>query len=123
MRTGSISSNREAVLRLEIHGSSGQVEEIEAAIDTGFNDFLTLRPQQIAALGLAQRAYIRASLADGSIVSLPVYTATVLWHNQSRSIDVLETQNDPLIGMSLLYGSRVTLDVIDGGSVVILPLP
>jgi hypothetical protein len=54
---------------------------------------------------------------------LPVYTATVLWHDQPRSVDVLETQNDALIGMSLLYGSRVLLDVVDGGSVDISPLP
>jgi hypothetical protein len=36
---------------------------------------------------------------------------------QQRQID------RPLIGMSLLYGSRVTLDVVDGGPVTIEPVP
>jgi clan AA aspartic protease len=123
MMNGTISANREAVLKLTVYRADGQTQEIDAAIDTGFNDFLTLRPEQIAEFGLNRRAFIRASLGDGSIVSLPVYSAIVLWHGQSRAVDVLETDNDPLIGMALLYGSRLLLDVIDGGAVTISPLP
>ncbi len=122
MIKGVISANREAVIKLTVYRSDNLPLEIDAAIDTGFNDFLTLRPEQIAEFGLVRRAYIRASLGDGSIISLPIYTVTVLWHDQIRIIDVLETQNEPLIGMSLLYGSHVLLDVIDGGEVNITPL-
>src|SRR5262249_60579706 len=34
------------------------------------------------------------------------------WHGRERDVIVLEADGDPLIGMSLLYGSRVTLDVV-----------
>lgn len=120
---GNISTDREALIDLSVQRTDGVWEEVKTAIDTGFNDFLTLRPEQITEFDLVWRAAIRATLGDGSIVSLPVDAANVLWYDQPRSVDVLETQNDPLIGRSLLYGSRVLLDVVDGGSVDISPLP
>nr|MBC8228759.1 clan AA aspartic protease [bacterium] len=52
-----------------------------------------------------------------------VYLAKVLWHNQEREVLVLQADGGPLVGMSLLYGSRVTLDVVDGGDVIIDILP
>ena len=44
MITGAVNANREATIRLVMSGSSGQQHEIEAIIDTGFTDFLTLPP-------------------------------------------------------------------------------
>ena len=62
-------------------------------------------------------------LADGSVVRLSYFRATVLWEGKPRKIMVLDADGGPLVGMSLLYGSRVTLDVVDGGPVTIEPLP
>ncbi len=62
-------------------------------------------------------------LADGSTVPLRKYEGTVLWQGQSREVIVLEASGDPLAGMSLLYGSLPTLQVVDGGDVTIRPLP
>jgi predicted aspartyl protease len=62
-------------------------------------------------------------LADGSIVRTRYYRATILWHGQPRPIMVLEANSDPLAGMSLLYGSRLVVDVVDGGTVTVQPLP
>ena len=42
---------------------------------------------------------------------------------QERDILILETDGGPLIGMALLYGYRVTPDVVDGGPVTIAVLP
>jgi hypothetical protein len=36
---------------------------------------------------------------------------------------VLAADGGPLVGLSLLYGHRVTLDVVDGGRVSIEALP
>jgi hypothetical protein len=49
--------------------------------------------------------------------------AVVSWDGQDRNVMVLEANGGPLLGMSLLYGSRVTLDVVDGGPVTIQTLP
>jgi predicted aspartyl protease len=65
----------------------------------------------------------RATLADGSVVVLDVYLATVLWHEQEREILVLQAEGGPLVGMGLLYGSRVVLHVVEDGEVLIEPWP
>jgi hypothetical protein len=36
---------------------------------------------------------------------------------------VLQADGGPLVGMSLLYGSRMTLDIVDDGDVIIDALP
>jgi hypothetical protein len=40
---------------------------------------------------------------------------------QERVIDVLCSDTQPLVGMSLLKGFRVSIDVVDGGAVRIEP--
>ena len=52
MITGVVNANCEATIRLMVHGSNGQEQEIEAIIDTGFTGFLTLYPSLIAWLRL-----------------------------------------------------------------------
>lgn len=57
------------------------------------------------------------------MVVLDVYLAKVLWYGQEREVLVLQADGGPLVGMSLLYGSRVMLEVVDNGDVTIDPLP
>jgi len=52
-------------------------------------------------------------------ISMDVFDTTVLWDNQERDIVVHAAEGAPLVGMALLSGYRVTLDVEDGGSVSI----
>ena len=123
MIAGVVTPNREATVSLTIYSSGGQQQQIEAMVDTGFNLFLTLPSLLIAALGLPFAVPAKATLADGTVVSLDCYWLTLLWEGQPRRIVVLAADDRPLVGMSLLYGSRVTLDVVDGGPVTIEPLP
>jgi hypothetical protein len=58
-------------------------------------------------------------LGDGSIVALEAYLAKVLWHEQEREILVLQAEGGSLLGMSLLYGNRVIVDVVENGNVEI----
>lgn len=48
-----------------------------------------------------------------------MYFAKVLWHGQEREVLALQADGGPLIGMSLLYGSRLVLEVINNGNVTI----
>ena len=122
MITGQVTVYREAVISLTVQGSEGQSREIDAVIDTGFNGFLTLPASLIQELGLVWRRRGRAMLADGSDSLFDIYEAIVTWDDRPRRIAVDEVNSDPLIGMSLLYGYELTVQVVDGGRVVINPL-
>jgi clan AA aspartic protease len=117
--TGSVNSDREAVIRLELTGSGGQKQDTEAIIDTGFTGFLTLRPGTIGALGLSFRGRQQVLLGDGSVALTDVYIGTVDWDGQSCTIEVDSADTEPLVGMSLLYGYELRIQVVDGGTVTV----
>jgi predicted aspartyl protease len=50
--TGVITPGREAVIRLRVSGAGRRTVEIDAVVDTGFDDALTLPRQIITALRL-----------------------------------------------------------------------
>ena len=119
MMTGMINDSREAVLTVQIQGPDGQEVEANAIIDTGYNGTLSLPPEMIASLALPARGSRYVTLGDGSTVLLNIYRATVIWDGLPRPVQVMETEDVSLIGMSLLYGYRVIMDVVDGGTVTI----
>ena len=123
MITGLVTAYHEAVISLSVRGSGDQDREIDAVIDTGFDGFLTLPAPLIQDLGLAWRRRGRAMLADGRDSLFDIYEATVIWDGMPRRIAVDEAACDPLVGMSLLYGYELTVQVVDGGRVAINPLP
>ena len=43
------------------------------------------------------------------------------WHAQRREVEILETAGESLIGMSLLFGSKIAIDARVGGEVLIEP--
>ena len=118
MITGKITVHQEAVIELEV-GSSNQSEKIEAVIDTGFTGYLTLPGVLVSRLNLQQAGEQRAILGDENRVVLKRHIAEVLWHGAERNVYVLQAEGGPLIGMSLLYGSRLILDVVTDGNVTI----
>ena len=122
MITGKITANREAIIELEIIGSNQKRENVEAVIDTGFNGYLTLSNDLINHLKLQLAGSRHVTLGDGNVVVLDMYLAKVLWHGQEREVLILEAEDGPLVGMSLLYGSCVMLEVVDNGTVTIGPL-
>jgi clan AA aspartic protease len=123
MITGVVNANREATIRLAVIGPSGQQREIEAIIDTGFTGFLTLPPALVMALGLPWLCRQPGILADGNVDVFDVYTATVLWDGQPRAVEVEDADTDPLVGMSLLDGYSLRIDILNGGTVTITALP
>jgi clan AA aspartic protease len=116
-------ANREAVVKLEVRGPTGTKIEVEFVLDTGFTEYLTLPPNLISALSLPLRLASPMYLADGTRVMVQVYDAVVLWDGRERLVGIHSTPGGALLGMSLLYGSRLLLDVVDGGPVTITPLP
>jgi clan AA aspartic protease len=123
MMTGTVNAELEALLRLSVRDPADQRHEVEAVIDTGFNGFLTLPPALVAALGLPWLCRQQGQLADGSVQTFDVYVAKVDWDDQPRNVEVEATEAQPLIGMAMMQGSELRIQVIPGRAVIIADLP
>ena len=119
MITGVVNTDYEVVISLQVQGPSGQEREVHAVIDTGFNGFLTLPPVLVTALGLTRLSRGRAILANGLEDIFDIYGVTVLWDGQPRYIETDSVDTTPLVGMALLKGYDLHIQVVDSGRVVI----
>jgi clan AA aspartic protease len=119
MILGVVNIRREATIRLPVRDTTGREHEIEAILDTGFNGSLTLPPAIVNTLGLPWRTRSLVMLANGAEELCDIYAATVIWEGRLRDILVEEAETDPLVGMALLYGHDVRMQVVEGGNVVI----
>jgi clan AA aspartic protease len=116
---GVVNLRREATLPLVVGNLNGQRQVIDTVIDTGFSGFLSLPSAIITTLNLPWSASDIVTLGDGSETLFDLYTATVIWDGQYREIYIAESETEPLLGMALLYGYRLQVDTIEGGSVKI----
>ena len=116
---GVVNLRREATLPLVVGNSSTQRQVINTVIDTGFDGFLSLSSETIVRLGLPWTISNTATLADGSETLFDFYTGTVIWDGQYRTIDIAESETEPLLGMAMFYGYRLQIDNVEGGIVTI----
>ena len=119
MISGMVTGDQEIVIQLEVLVTDQSAVSIQAVVDTGFNGFLTLPIDVLNAVGASAAGTRRAELGDGNVVELDVYVARVNWHDENREVLALQAEATPLVGMSLLWGSRVGFDAQDGGAVTI----
>ena len=120
MMRGTVTA-REPIVRLTVRGPGGE-QAVDAVVDTGFDRFLTLPPDDIAALGSPHLRRGRALLADGSEIVYDTYEAAVYWNDEWPRIPVAEADSTPLIGMGLLEGFELRIEVREGGRVTAEPL-
>ena len=119
MIEGSVDATLECRIALGLRSPSGETRDVDAVVDTGFSRFLTLPPAVVEELGLPFAGARLVILADGSEVALDAYAATVLWDGRPREIVVYAADTMPLIGMSMLGGHSLYVEVESGGRVVI----
>lgn len=110
---------REAIVRVKVCGPDDLDQEIDAVIDTGYTASLSLPPGMIASLGLPWQSIGRGILADGSECLFDVFEAEVEWDCERLRVLVDEADTDPLIGMGLLGGYELNIEVRSGGKVTI----
>ena len=109
----------EGIVRLSVFSQRGQREEVEAIVDTGYDGFLTLPPTMIRELELRWITYGDATLADGSEIEFDVHEGEILWDRRRVVIPIDSSDSTPLIGMQLLEGFELTMQVREDGPVVI----
>jgi clan AA aspartic protease len=113
MITGLVNANLEAQIGLVIEHGSGQMHAFEAAVDTGFTGWMCLPPVLVASLGLVWLQHRDIQLIDGSVVSIEVFSAKVIWDSQPRIVDVYALDSDPLVGMKMLAGHELRFQEIE----------
>jgi clan AA aspartic protease len=119
MIEGMVTAEREPIVRIRVVGATSEFV-VDAVLDTGFNDFLTLSPEMIFALNLKEAAPLEATLADGSTVQAVGYSVIVWWDGHPRDVIALQFSSKVLIGMALLEGYDVHIEAVERGEVSIV---
>jgi clan AA aspartic protease len=117
MINGIVNADFEPIIPLSICGFDGKVYTQEAIVDTGFNGWLSLPPDLIAELNLEWKRRGRAVLGDGTECVFDVYEAVLVWDGNMLTIPIDEADSEPLVGMSLMEGYQLTVQVFEGGHV------
>ena len=121
MIEGKVDDNLEARIELSLELLGGDVAVIDATIDTGYSGKLVLPRSLLEESGLPMLTLRRVMLADGTFDEWPRYDAVVLWHGVRTHVDILGSEGEILVGMELMKGSRLTIDIAEGGRVEIEP--
>ena len=119
MVQGLVNARLEAIVNLSVMGPAGEDREIDAVVDTGFTDFLTLPHETVVELGLVFSGFLTAVLADGSPKELDVFEVTVMWDGRPRHVLALSSQGAPLVGMGLMHRHNLYVEVVECGRVAV----
>jgi clan AA aspartic protease len=122
MIQGAVRPGGSAVVTVILRGPTGATERVDAVLDTGFTAFVALPPAIVTALGLHFDSDETVVLGDGRAVVVPLYRGSIVWEGEEREISVHCTDTDPLIGVAMLWGSRLEVDFEGNGRVAISPL-
>ncbi|MBC8142452.1 MAG: clan AA aspartic protease [Armatimonadetes bacterium] len=122
MITGEVFYRCEAILRLTVkHPSESAKADLEAVIDSGFSDALLIEESLAVSLNLPVLQAVPYRLGDGSRTFMNRYLLTLFWNGKDQSvIATAPVGGGTLVGMKLLYGYSLTIDVVDGGAVRLL---
>ena len=97
---------------LKVRDSRGKWQPLTVNVDTGDNGELSLPPSLVERFGLWLPGKSRVNTTDGP-TNMSCGKATICW--QGNPLPVTCTQHEeekpPLIGMELLQGKRITIDV------------
>jgi clan AA aspartic protease len=122
MIRGVVNARREGIVQLRVRGPAETELVVEAIVDSGYTSSLTLPAATITALGLHRQSGGTATLADGSVRRFDVYAAEIEWDGAWRNVLVSAVGNEPLLGMRLMAGHKLTIEVVPRGVVEIVPL-
>jgi clan AA aspartic protease len=117
MITGIINADFEPIISLSICGADGKIYTQDAIVDTGFNGWLSFPPDLIDRLNLRWKRRGRAILGGGSECIFNVYEAVLIWDGETISIPIDEADSEPLVGMSLMEGYQLMMQISEGGCV------
>ena len=122
MIQGVVNARNEAIVRLRVRGPNGVESDIDAIVDSGFSASLAIPATIASDLGLVRQSGSAAVLGDGSVCQFDICDAEIEWGGNWLTVLVFVLGNEPLLGMRLLTGHKLGIEVVPGGLVEIVPL-
>ena len=119
MIRGKVVGDQQALITIDIMDGKGLPRSVEVVLDTGFTGYLTLPTESIRRLALPFVGQRTFELANGELFEFQVHIGSVIWHGRPTDVLVLQSDSVPLLGMTLLWGSRITIDASTDGEVTI----
>jgi clan AA aspartic protease len=120
---GTVNARLEAEVRLKVRGPSGAEAEVPVLIGTGFTGTLALPATVTTDLALAPLSGGSAQLADGTTRRFDTFEAAIEWNGVWRGVVASVLGDDALLGMALLSGLQLRVEVVPGGAVEVGALP
>ncbi len=120
MKIGGISGDIASLsprVPIVVAGSNGTKKSFNALLDTGFDGVVSISREESEELGIRRLGEHRSVLADGTVRIAPIFAGRVLFVGEWRDVPITTSGDVALIGMQLIYGSRLTLDVFLDGDV------
>ena len=123
MIRGAFNERLQPMVVLEIADGEGRLHPVEALMDTGFTQHLTLPPDEVARLGLEYKEPLPMILANGQRIEAPMYRGLVNWFGEPRRVNVIAVGRLPLLGMPMLENCKTTLLAQPGNEILIEEIP
>ena len=119
MIRGALNERLEPMVAVEISNGDGQYQPVNALMDTGFSQHLTLPPDTVERLGLKRVDRIPMTLADDRDIQVSVHEGFVKWLGQILQISVIAIDGPSMLGMSMLAKCKVTFNAQEGSELLI----
>jgi clan AA aspartic protease len=123
MITGTVAPSLHPCVRFDVQAIDGSFRTVEAAVDTGFTDYVSLPEPTVALLGLRWLHQDQILIGNGIAFAFDVHAATIIWNGQPRVVRVMAGGPLPLVGTALLRGHDLRVRFEVGGPVEIEPIP
>jgi clan AA aspartic protease len=121
--SGRVTAELEVLVPIRLLRPDGPQHLLDIGVDTGFTGHIVLPSTLLAAISAPRVGSRTAMLADGGQVSMDAHLVEVVWAGQPRKLLALNAEGRAMMGLSLLYGHKLSLEVTDDGAVLIERLP
>ena len=108
-------------LMVTLQGHEGPVN-IEFIVDTAFEGDLALPLSVLNRIQTTFDGDRRVRLADGTFRRRPHFEVSIEWEGEERLAEVVLMENEPLLGVELMEGYLLQVEITDGGEVSLEPL-
>ena len=123
MSRGQIQPDLRCLVKVELRDSYGVFRGVEAKLDTGFTGDVALPHNIFAELGATTTSKKKVTLADGTEKEVVSCSSSVKLGPHELEATILDFGNSkqPLIGIRILMGFSIQMDVRPFGDILFVP--